>query len=294
MKLKINSRIFLGFLFIVTLARFSYARQFGTFASGGMLSSNAAKYDAKYYELNLKVDPAKQYLSGYVDVLLESAVPAMDTLELDLVNYYVISRIEHEGKSLPFTHQNHKIKLALHEKLTAGSRASFRIHYAGHPPEAIRPPHQGGFNWSNDKNGKPWIGVSCQGEGGKIWWPCKDHPSDEPDSAGINITIPDSLYCASNGLLQEIVPAEKGWKTFRWKTRYPINNYLISINIGDYAVIRRPYRGVPPIREREFAAAHSQLPADRSQARRHDERNLQRRYLRQSRNHAAHAALFYW
>jgi aminopeptidase N len=240
LKMKICSPFF---FILIALVSFSEARQFGTFASGGMLSANAAKYDAKYYELNLKIDPAQKHLSGCVDVVVESAFPAMDTLELDLVNFYTISKIEREGKALPFTHRNHKIKVALAEKLSAGARASFRIYYAGNPPVAARPPWEGGFNWSKDANGKPWIGVSCQGEGGKIWWPCKDHPSDEPDSAGINITIPDSLYCAANGLLQEIVPAEKGWKTFRWKTRYPINNYLVSINIGDYAVVRRPYRG---------------------------------------------------
>ncbi|MCI0692069.1 M1 family metallopeptidase [candidate division KSB1 bacterium] len=236
----------LGFTFLlltVILATFAYARQFGTFASGGALSANAAKYDVKYSGLNLKVDPARQHLSGYVDVVVESVVPAMDTLEFDLVDFYTISKIERDGKTMPFTHLNHKIKLALAEKLPAGTHASFRIYYAGNPPVAVRPPWEGGFNWSKDANGKPWIGVSCQGEGGKIWWPSKDHPSDEPDSVGINITIPDSLYCAANGLLQEIVPAEKGWKTFRWKTRYPVNNYNVSINIGDYAVVRRPYRG---------------------------------------------------
>jgi len=229
--------------FILALATLSHARQFGAFASGGVLSPNEAKYDVKYYELNLKVDPSHQEISGYVEARVESVVPAMDTLELDLINNFTISKIERAGKTLPFMHQNHKIKLALAEKLTTNQQASFRIHYAGKPPVAMRPPWEGGFNWSKDGNGKPWIGVSCQGEGGKIWWPCKDHPSDEPDSVGINITIPDSLYCATNGLLQEIVPAEKGWKTFRWKTRYPINNYNVSINIGDYAIVRRPYHG---------------------------------------------------
>jgi aminopeptidase N len=241
--MKIKSSLRLSPLFLLFIPALVFARQFGTFASGGVLSANEAKYDVKYYDLNLKVDPAKQHLSGYVRIMVESVVPAMDTLELDLIDLFTVSKIERDGKVLPFTHCDNKIKLALAEKLPLGNKANFRIHYAGNPLVAARPPWDGGFNWSKDANGKPWVGVSCQGEGGKIWWPCKDHPSDEPDSVGINITIPDSLYCAANGLLQEIVPAEKGWKTFRWKTRYPINNYLVSISIGDYAVVRRPYRG---------------------------------------------------
>src|SRR5574341_57471 len=236
--------IFYSVLSITAMVvEFSQARQFGTYASGGALSTNAAKYDVKYYQLDLKVDPAQKYLSGYVDVVVESVVPAMDTLEFDLIGLYTIGKVERDGRALAFSHHDHKIKLPLVDKLATGAREKFRIHYAGHPPEATRPPWEGGFNWSKDTNGKPWVGVSCQGEGGKIWWPCKDHPSDEPDSVGINITIPDTLYCAANGLLQEIVPAERGWKTFRWKTRYPVNNYNVSINIGDYAVVRRPYHG---------------------------------------------------
>src|SRR5574341_2372242 len=120
------SRLYFAFLVLaVIFVAFSHARQFGTFASGGALSANEAKYDVKYYELNLKVDPAQQRLSGFVDVFVESVVPAMDTLELDLVNFYTISKIEREGKALPFTHRDLKIKLALAEKLAAGARASF-------------------------------------------------------------------------------------------------------------------------------------------------------------------------
>jgi aminopeptidase N len=222
---------------------FAQSAEFGTFASGGMLSTNEAKYDVTYYDLNLRVDPAHKSLAGYVDVAVTSLVSAMDTLEIDLVNFFNVSRVERSGQAQPFTHRRHKIKAVLADPLAQKQFATFRIHYAGPPPVAMRPPWQGGFNWSTDQNGKPWIGVSCQGEGGKIWWPCKDHPSDEPDSVAINITIPDTLYCAANGLLESTSIPEKGWKTFHWKTRYPVNNYNVSINIGDYTLVKRRYRG---------------------------------------------------
>src|SRR5262245_49397790 len=205
--------------------------EFGTFSSGGALSENEAKYDVGYYDLSLKVDPAQKTLAGYLEVRLTSLVPAMDTLEIDLVNSFNVDSVERDGQAQPFTHQQHKIKAVLAQRLAQNQSATFRIHYAGPPPVALRPPWQGGFNWSKDQNDKPWIGVSCQGEGGKIWWPCKDHPSDEPDSVALNITIPDTLYCAANGLLESISIPEKGWKTFHWKTRYPVNNYNVSINI---------------------------------------------------------------
>ncbi|MCK7537167.1 MAG: hypothetical protein MZV63_42475 [Marinilabiliales bacterium] len=36
--------------------------------------------------------------------------------------------------------------------------------------------------WERDDNDNPWIGVACETEGGSLWFPCKDHLSDEPDS----------------------------------------------------------------------------------------------------------------
>ncbi len=40
----------------------------------------------------------------------------------------------------------------------------------------------------NDDNGNPCVGVSCQGLEASVWWPCKDHQSDEPDSMRITYT----------------------------------------------------------------------------------------------------------
>ncbi len=64
--------------------------------------------------------------------------------------------------------------------------------FAGTPKEAKRPPWDGGWIWTKDKNGNPWMSVACQGLGASVWYPCKDHQSDEPDSASLSITVPDS------------------------------------------------------------------------------------------------------
>jgi len=238
-------RRLLSFLLLAVPAGTAWpqAPDISTLASGGVLSANEAKYDVQYYVLNLKIDPVHKTLSGNVEVTLVSIAPALDTLELDLINAFTVRKVESAGRALPFLHRAHKLKAMLFNKLAPQQRATFRIYYAGQPPVAVHPPWQGGFNWSQDRNGKPWIGVSCQGEGAKIWWPCKDHPSDEPDSVALNLTLPDSLYCAANGLLDSVSVPAPGWKTFHWKTHYPINNYNVSLNIGDYVLRKRRYRG---------------------------------------------------
>ena len=56
------------------------------------------------------------------------------------------------------------------------------IYYHGKPREAIRPPWDGGWIWKKDAQGRPWMSVACQGLGASVWYPCKDHQSDEPDN----------------------------------------------------------------------------------------------------------------
>jgi aminopeptidase N len=69
------------------------------------------------------------------------------------------------------------------------------------PQEARNAPWDGGFIWTKDLKGNPWIAVACEGASASSWWPDKDHLSDEPDNACINLLIPQSLTAVSNGTL---------------------------------------------------------------------------------------------
>jgi hypothetical protein len=76
------------------------------------------------------------------------------------------------------------IKIPLSQQLPAG-KVKVKVAYGGKPAIAVRPPWTGGFQWDKDSKGNPWISITCQGEGAKIYFPCKDHPSDEPNEGAI-------------------------------------------------------------------------------------------------------------
>ncbi|MBK8952162.1 MAG: M1 family metallopeptidase [Chitinophagaceae bacterium] len=112
---------------------------------------------------------------------------------------------------------------------------SLKCYFSGKPREAIRPPWQGGWIWEKDELGRPWITVACQGLGASVWYPCKDHQSDEPDKgATISITVPDSLSAVANGRLINKEPKKKGTTIWTWQVKNPINNYNIVPYIGKY------------------------------------------------------------
>src|SRR6185312_4797737 len=127
-----------------------------------------------------------------------------------------------------FTHQNHELHITGASAWPAGP-VTVKVDYAGHPMIARRPPWDDGFTFTTD------------GTGGKIFFPAKDHPSDEPDEGvDMTITVPRGLVVAGPGLLQGV--KTKGDKSsYHWKTSYPINNYSIVFNVGDYTVVSREY-----------------------------------------------------
>ena len=236
----------IGLLLVITISliiviMISYDR-YGNYSYGGILSENQAKFDVTYYELNLEIFPSDQAIKGSNSIKLRVLSDALDKIELDLIDNFEVEKVLDQDKNaLVFRHDDDKLWVVLKSIPQQNEIISFRVYYQGHPVEAILPPWIGGFSWSTDSTGKDWIGVTCQGEGAKIWFPCKDHPSDRPDSAALNITVPDSLFCAANGILQKTSVPEAGKKTFHWITRYPINNYNININIGNYRILPEKY-----------------------------------------------------
>jgi aminopeptidase N len=112
---------------------------------------------------------------------------------------------------------------------------SLTIYYHGTPREAVNPPWDGGWIWKKDQLGRPWMSVACQGLGASVWYPCKDHLSDEPDNgASLSIIVPDSLVAVGNGRLMSTQKNNDGTITYKWEVKNPINNYDIIPYIGKY------------------------------------------------------------
>ncbi len=208
-------------------------------SAGGKLNPLQALMDVRYYKLVLDVDIAKQQIGGYVeiDVIL---LKTTDSLLFDLYKGYTVSSIEVDAKKETFAHQGDSIFIKGANRFTEGKH-TVKISYSGTPPVAVRPPWKGGFTWTKDKNGNPWVVINCQLEGAKVYFPCKDHPSDEPnDGVDMLITIPKGLSVAGPGLLQSV--KNKGEKaTWHWKTNYTISNYCVVFNIGKYKVAKRMF-----------------------------------------------------
>lgn len=132
--------------------------------------------------------------------------------------------------------------LYLPDTLQAGNIHYLYIYFHGQPRIAKKAPWDGGLVVAKDKNNNPWISVACQGLGASVWYPCKDHQKDEPDSAEIHISCPKDLVAVSNGRLRSTV-INDSTTTYTWAVVNPINNYNIIPYIGKYVNFSEVYAG---------------------------------------------------
>lgn len=121
---------------------------------------------------------------------------------------------------------------------------SLTIYFSGKPREAINPPWEGGWIWTKDNRGRPWMTVACQGLGASVWYPCKDYQGDEPDKgASLTVTVPDSLQAIGNGRLINKKAGKNGTTSWTWQVKNPINSYNVVPYIGKYVHITDRYTG---------------------------------------------------
>lgn len=206
----------------------------------GYLSPLRSCYDVFFYHLNIRVNTKDSTIGGY-NILAYRAEKDFKTFQIDLYQNMEISAITHRGKPLAFQREHQAVFVSFNETQTKGTLDSIVIHYSGKPHVAKNPPWDGGFVWTKDKVGKPWVTVACEGDGASLWWPCKDHLSDEPDSMYISVDVPNDLQCISNGNLKKMAYLKGGYSRFDWRVHYPINTYNVTLNIGNYEQMNEIY-----------------------------------------------------
>lgn len=227
----------LSFLFFIII---SFSTEAQNLKSGGVLKPEQAIMDIRHYTVVLDVDPAQKTINGYTEIDFNLLKPT-NFLLFDFWHGLTISQLWVNGKTQKFDHTiDDLIKISMADNLPEG-KVKVKIAYGGKPGIAERAPWTGGFQWEKDTNGNPWIAITCQGEGAKIYFPCKDHPSDEPnEGADMIITVPKGLTVTAPGLLQKVT-TKKNKSTFYWKTNYTISNYCILFNVAKYKLVKRIY-----------------------------------------------------
>ena len=221
---------------------FNVAAQRKKITSGGVLKPEQAVMDIRHYTIALDVNIEQKSINGSTRIDIVTSQPTR-VLLFDLMDSFLIKSVKVNNKEQPYEYKNDLIMINLSSQLPPGKHV-VRVAYEGKPVVAIRPPWEDGFTWTSDSTGNPWVAITAAGTGGKSFFPCKDHPSDEPDDgAELLITVPKGLVVAGPGVLKNVL-SKNNKSTYHWKTNYPINNYSILFNIGKYKVVSRDYTSI--------------------------------------------------
>lgn len=198
-------------------------------------------FDVLSYHLNLKVDPEEKYISGYNTIAFK-AEEELPVMQVDLFENMKVDSIIYKGQKLDYTREYNAVFVELQPELPAEAVDSIQFFYSGHPTVARNAPWDGGFVFEEDAEGNPWIGVAVQGTGASLWYPNKDHQSDEPEEVLIEVAVPEGLMNVSNGRFLGKIPLEDDYNLWRWKVESPINNYNVILNIGNYVHFSDKYK----------------------------------------------------
>jgi aminopeptidase N len=209
----------------------------------GTIGPERAWWNVTHYAIDVTPDITNKTING-INTIDFTVLNNNKIMQMDLQEPMQINKVLFKGNELPYTREGNVYWITFPQSLKINTNQSITIYFSGKPKEAINPPWQGGWIWRKDCTGSPFVSVACQGLGASVWYPCKDHQSDEPDSgATLNITVPDTLVAVGNGRLTKKETHNNGTTSYLWEVKAPINNYNIVPYIGKYINWNEVYDG---------------------------------------------------
>jgi len=189
-----------------------------------------ANNDLLFYHLDIRIDPEKKLISGKNTIRFKMLKD--DTrIQLDLNDAIKVDKILLGSAPLHYERDSGAVFVDFAETLRTDHIYTIDFYYSGSPVQTGR---FGGFTFGTDPSGQPWIYTACEGIGASIWWPNKDQWRDEVENMQISVSIPNNLVDVSNGRFTGKTDLGDGYTRWDWFVHYPINNYDVSVNIGNY------------------------------------------------------------
>ena len=222
----------------------------------GSLNENRDWFDIKRYVIDVTPNYEAKSIVGVVSWKAIAVKPSKQIqidlqtpLEIDSILLWSNTKESSTPIRLQFSRTNNIALAQIVKQIPKGQAFGLTIFYHGVPKEAIRPPWDGGWIWKKDANGQPWMSVACQGLGASVWYPCKDHQSDEPEvGAQLTIQVPKDKNIIAIGNGRKVAETNmvniNNNNRFSWQVTNPINSYNIIPYIGDYVGWKETYKGL--------------------------------------------------
>src|SRR5579871_2223111 len=161
-------KAFLPVLFLCSIiTQFSFAqKKEGPFTHAdtlrGSITPERAWWDVTHYAIHVTPDYEKKFIKGSNEIKFH-VLNAGKTMQIDLQQPLNITSISYNNAELKYNRDGNVFFIDFPENLKPGTEQSIIINYEGIPREAVRPPWDGGWIFTKDKLGRPWMSVACEG-----------------------------------------------------------------------------------------------------------------------------------
>jgi aminopeptidase N len=195
--------------------------------------SHELKYDIKFVHLNLNCERINKFISGNVKTVATVTIAPLDTFMTILHVNHSVDSVRFNGVLLPSVRKDSAVKVGLPSPLGIGASFTVVVYYKGTAPvggSAIGSGYSFGTSgsWGNQASWSLSEAIAAY-----HWWPCKQILTDKIDSSWVFVTTDSTNKVGSNGKLQNVVTLGNK-KRYEWKSRTPINYYLISVATAKY------------------------------------------------------------
>jgi aminopeptidase N len=201
---------------------------------GTVLSPAENEYDVQYVKLDINLDNTNTNVSGNATTLARVTAPGGITeYVFELNNNMTIDSVLVDGVLSPTVNPVSYLRVTtLPDTIDENTLFTVQVFYHGTAVNGSGFFNGGVINRTMASGTKITYTMSDD-YFAKDWWPCKQSLQDKIDSADIWVTVPANTKAGSNGLLKQVTPVGSA-NRYEWKTKYPIDYYLISVAVAPY------------------------------------------------------------
>ena len=200
-------------------------------------------YDVLHYEIDLDIDPVANTIQALTTITAQ-ATQELSEFNLDLSGL-AVHAVEVNGSAAEYSRYNTELVIVPANPLAAGAEFVTEVRYSG-TPEPISDPGMQFFElgWHNIE---AVVFTASQPSGSMSWFPSNNHPTDKA-TFEIQLTVPEPLTAASNGILVEETSFD-GYTTTTWRMDDPMATYLAAVYVGDFERVETNQPDGPLIRD---------------------------------------------
>jgi aminopeptidase N len=195
--------------------------------------------DVRHVRLVVSLDFEQETVSGTVYTTFSALYEEVKTITFDAVELHIEQVALADGAKLAFTSTDKKLIVTLDRPYHHGETFTIAVTYHAKP--------RIGFHFIKPAPEDPTRPVQAWSFGQpryhSRWFPCYDAPNDRATTE-IIVTAPAQFLTISNGNLRSVIDNGET-KTHHWQHDVPHATYLISLVVGEFAVIEDTYNGKP-------------------------------------------------